>query len=106
MTDNQTHFLRARIDQLVKGMDDTAVVAVRAESKAAAIQAATKPHLDADDYYKFNDGVWSNPDVGRERPPATGPVHYLGTEDALLSDGGPIRLSEVEGERVTDEHHE
>lgn len=101
-----THYFRARVDQFVAGMDDTAVVAVTAPSKAEAVAAVCEPHLGNDDYFKFTHGTWA--DAGRtmgddDRPPSTGPVHYLGTNDDLLGEveGDAVMLSAVEGERVT-----
>lgn len=100
MTGKSTHYFRASIQQFVAGMDDTAVVAVEADSKRSAINKATEPHLDKDDYYRFRDEVWTQAH-DYDQSPATTPVHYLGTH-ADLFDGHDTRmLSAVEGERVT-----
>lgn len=98
----QTHYFKARVDTIVSGISDTAVVSVKADSVQEAVERACQRHLDKDDYYTFTDEVWGvGEDGGRDRRPSTGPVVYLGTESIIPDDNGPVLLSELEGRTVT-----
>jgi hypothetical protein len=106
----ETHYFRCRVDQMVAGMSDTAVLAVEAPDKQTAIERYCEPKYSGKnpygngDYYAFTDQVWqdSGADIDGRRP-ACGPVHYLGTHDEIVPEGGATLLSEMEGERVTAE---
>lgn len=98
---NQTHYFRARVDKFVVGMEDTCIVAVPAESKSEAVGEVAEQHLDNREFYNFTEEIWEG-QTDRDYRPSTGPVHYLGTHEELMDDG-PIMLSDVEGEKVTEE---
>jgi hypothetical protein len=96
------HYFRCSVLQFVEGMDDTAVVAVQADSKADAIEAVCEQHLSKDDRYSFTEAVWDESRGGDSNRPGTTPVHYLGTAESLFDgDTEAVMLSETEGERVT-----
>jgi hypothetical protein len=99
----ETHYFRARVDQMVSGMDDTAIAAVQARSLREAVDKALEQHLGNDDFYVFTDEMWPNRG-GEDEPrrPSTGPVHYLGTEETVRAHKGAVLLSEVEGRKVVE----
>lgn len=104
----QTHYFRSRIDQMVSGMNDTAVVAAEADSMAAAAEEVLESKYDKDDYYVFTEETWDGfyEEASYDRP-STGPAHYLGTDEDLLDEnGGVVMLSQLDGERVTTEDFE
>ena len=87
---------------MVSGMDDTAVVAVEAESLEEAADGVVEQKFENGEFYSFTDQMWPDRGGGGEpRRPSTGPVHYLGGSDLLSVNGGAIMLSEVEGTKLT-----
>lgn len=86
------HVFRAKVQRMVNGMEDTAVVAVPAPDVESAREEVISKE-EGDTTYTM-EGFITDLWPGRDTRPSHSRPEYLGTIDELTSDG-PVNISEL-----------